>query len=376
MSDLSDILINKKSSCKELEKIIGRLNHAGSACPSTQYYISGPRKTLEHWNRSTVNAKVKKYLPKTALPDLHLWYSCCLPKIHKGISLNLISYRRPTNLCWSDACPQGIVGYNDDGVAWRLEIPTEFKEFVRLENNTLEFVASMVSVWLTILTCIKEEYPCFLALGDNMPAVSWLHKANVDENENKPLHLATRKYAEILMQHNCCLYSQHIQGEKNKVADALSRLHHLSPLCMHTYIISNFPSQVPPTFCLVPLPPKISSWVTSWLLKIRDLKESEKVQKVKKREFGNDGVNIAPSPRMTTTYTYRVVPPSSEQDCLELLPQPNADDNFLLQTRYFWEQPLLKRPWRNGVRSLGQTWGTTPPMAAPMEDGTHHLLDK
>jgi hypothetical protein len=128
-----------------------------------------------------------------------------------------------------------------------LEIPTEFKEFVKLENNTLEFVASMVLVWLTILTCIKEGYPCFLALGDNMSAVSWLHKANVDENENKPLHLATRKYAEILMQHNCCLYSQHIQGEKNKVADALSRLHHLSPLCMHTYIISNFPSQVPPT---------------------------------------------------------------------------------------------------------------------------------
>jgi hypothetical protein len=132
MSDLSDILINKKSSCKELEKIIGRLNHAGSACPLTRYYISGPRKTLEHWNRSTVNPKVKKYLLKTALQD--------------------------------HACPQGIGGYNDDGVAWRLEIPTEFKEFVRLENNALKFVASMVLVWLTILTCIKRGIPLFLSL--------------------------------------------------------------------------------------------------------------------------------------------------------------------------------------------------------------------
>jgi hypothetical protein len=35
MSDLSNILISKKSSCKELEKIIGRLNHARSACPLT-----------------------------------------------------------------------------------------------------------------------------------------------------------------------------------------------------------------------------------------------------------------------------------------------------------------------------------------------------
>jgi hypothetical protein len=175
-----------------------------------------------------------------------------------------------------------------------------------------------------------------------MSVVSWLHKAKVDENENKQLHLATRKYAEILMRYNCCLYSQHIKGEKNNVADALSRLHHLSPLCMHNYIITKFPLQVPLTFRLVPLPPKISSWVTSRLLKIIDLKESEKVQKVKKREVGNDGVNIAPSSKISTTSTYRIVPPSSEQDCLELLPQPYADDSFLLQ--FVSAHPTIDRP--------------------------------
>jgi len=115
----------------------------------------------------------------------------------------------------------------------------EYREFIIKENNNLEFIASMISVWLTILTSHDEEFPCFLALGGNMSAMSWLHKANVDKNENKPLHLPTRKYAEVLMGNNCCLYSQHIQGVKNKVADALSRLHHLSPLCMHNYIIKH-----------------------------------------------------------------------------------------------------------------------------------------
>jgi hypothetical protein len=87
----------------------------------------------------------------------------------------------------------------------------EYKALVKNENNNLEFLASFVSVWLTILLDLPEKYWYFLALGDNTLAVSWLHKASVDELENKPLHMATKKYAEILMKQNCCLYSQHIQ---------------------------------------------------------------------------------------------------------------------------------------------------------------------
>jgi hypothetical protein len=129
----------------------------------------------------------------------------------------------------------------------------EYKALVKNENNNLEFLASFVSVWLTILLDLPEKYWYFLALGDNTLAVSWLHKASVDELENKPLHMATRKYAEILMKQNCCLYSQHIQRVKNNVADALSRIHIISPSCLHTY------SQVPATFHIVLLPQEIPS---------------------------------------------------------------------------------------------------------------------
>ncbi len=139
-------------------------------------------------------------------------------------------------------------------------------------------------MWLTILLDLPEPYSCFLALGDNTSAVSWLHKASVDELENKPLHMATRKYAETLMNQNCCLYSQHIQGAKNSVADALSRMHNYSPLHLHSYIIENFHSQVPTTFHIVQLPQEISSWLISWLQKVKELKELEKEQQTKKRE--------------------------------------------------------------------------------------------
>jgi hypothetical protein len=58
-------------------------------------------------------------------------------------------------------------------------------------------------VWLSIYSGSAPKYSCFLALGDNSPAVGWLHKANVDEENNKPLHLAARHYAKILLNGEC-----------------------------------------------------------------------------------------------------------------------------------------------------------------------------
>jgi hypothetical protein len=183
--------------------------------------------------------------------------------------------------------------------------------------------------------------------------------------------MATRKYAEIFIRHNCCLYSQHIQGAKNQVADALSRSHNLSPSCTHSYIVSNFKPQVPTTFSIVPLPQEISSWVISWLQKVKELKGSEKEQRTRKNEHADDGVNTVQSPKMTMTSTYKSCPQNLEQDFLEPSPQPFEGDNFLDQTRTLWEQAQSKRPWQNWVRSLGQTWGTTPPMAVRTTECTH-----
>jgi len=254
-------------------------------------------------------------------------------------------------------------GYNNKGLAWRWEIPREYRAFVQKKNNILEFIASFTSVWLTILLDLPEPFSCFLALGDNTSAVSWLHKASVDKLENKPLHMATRKYAQTLMNQNCCLYSQHIQGAKNYVADALSRMHNYSPPCLHTYTTESFPSQVPTTFHIVQLPQEISSWLISWLQKVKELKELEKEQQTKKREHGGDGVSTAPSSKTITTSTYKICHQSLKHDSLAPSQRHSEEDNFLAQTKILWEQAQLKRPWQNWVRSLGQTWGTTPPMA-------------
>jgi hypothetical protein len=144
------------------------------------------------------------------------------------MSLNLISFRHPSYICWSDACPTGIGGYDHLGNAWRLAIPSAFQNAVKNQNNCLEFLASIITVWQPIINKHTNEEECFLSLGDNTSSVGWLHKANTDNSNNLPLFTASRKYARLLLASHSCLYSQHIPGISNGVADVLSRCHDLN----------------------------------------------------------------------------------------------------------------------------------------------------
>jgi hypothetical protein len=373
--DLVVITKSKKISLKKLETVVGRLNHAATACPLMRYYLNRLRHTLESRRKESSSKTKEKYLSKSSISDLQLWRDHFLPKLHKGISLNIITYRRPSIICWSDACPKGLGGYNHEGLAWHWEIPTEYQRRVQNKNNTLEFLASLFTVWFTIKSGIKHEFPCFLALGDNSSAVGWLHKANIDAENNHPLHEAARKYAQILLRHNCCLYSQHIKGVQNNVADALSRMHHHSPKELHRFIISSFPSQVPSSFHIDPLPHEISSWMISWLQKIKEPTELDREQKTKNTEFGIVGLNTAESLKTSPTLSSKTYLQNSEQGSLEHSLPPFVDASFLDRTKDLWLQAQWKRPWQNWVRSLGQTWGTTPPMATRMEGSIPALQD-
>jgi hypothetical protein len=101
--DLIKVIKTRKISFKDLEKILGRLNHAALACPFMRYFLSRLRKVLLLWQNSNSTKKVKRYLSSQVIEDLKLWQRIFLPKIYRGISLNLISYRRPLVISWADA---------------------------------------------------------------------------------------------------------------------------------------------------------------------------------------------------------------------------------------------------------------------------------
>jgi hypothetical protein len=113
--------------------------------------------------------------------------------------------------------------------------------------------------------------------------------------------------------------------------------------------------------------------MTYLLRKCNEAKESLKTQKIKNHEFGKDGPNmqnrldsakIFGSPLCSQSNTLTLLPP--------LLP-PCTEDNFLDHTTKTWLCQQYKRPWQNWVRSLGQTWGTTPHMDADQTLCTHYL---
>jgi hypothetical protein len=113
--DLKQIITSKRSSTKQLETTIGRLNHTATACPIMRYFLNRLRHNLEDWKKTSKSKTSQNYLTKSSLADLKLWYDCFLPSVHQGMSLILISYRRPSIICWSDACPTGLGGYNHYG---------------------------------------------------------------------------------------------------------------------------------------------------------------------------------------------------------------------------------------------------------------------
>jgi hypothetical protein len=361
-ADLKVIIAHKKASYKKLEQTLGRLNHAAAACPFMRYFLNRIRRVLVLWNHSNKNKKVERYLSKQVLEDLKLWRLSLLPKIHSGMSLNLVSYRRPSFLCWSDACPTGLGGFDHLGNAWRLAIPPEFQSSVENSNNCLEFIASIITVWQAIKYNHAGDEECFLSLGDNTSSVGWLHRANSDETNNLPLFAAARHYAQILLTSNACLYSQHIPGVTNGIADALSRKNDMTDCELTNFIRFTYLNQVPPSFKICPVHPEICSWVTCWLRICRETKESPKTQKIRKPELGNDGRNTQEVSGLTTISGLPFYQPSNESTSWEPSQLLSEEDNFLSQTRKAWLLQQSKRPWQNWVRSLGQTWGTTPHM--------------
>jgi hypothetical protein len=59
-----------------------------------------------------------------------------LEKARGGIDMNLLGFRSPDRIYYSNSCPAGLGGYSDQGFAWRF----------------LEFLAAVVTPWIDIVS--------------------------------------------------------------------------------------------------------------------------------------------------------------------------------------------------------------------------------
>jgi len=143
-SQLQDIIANKGlTSKKALETVIGRLNHVASIIPLARHFMS-----CLNFTNSRASMFKPIFLNKNTIEDMTLWLDI-LHVSRQGISMNLLTFRHPDIVYWSDACNSGIGGYSSKGHAWRWQIPTELQN--RAHINLLEFIAELICIWVDIM---------------------------------------------------------------------------------------------------------------------------------------------------------------------------------------------------------------------------------
>ena len=93
--------------------------------------------------------------------------------------MTLLTYCSPTHVYRSDACKHGIGGFSAEGKARRWKILDKLLSQAHI--NLLEFLGSIVCIWLDILDKDTPPESCLLAMGDSTTAIGWLKKSNLEE---------------------------------------------------------------------------------------------------------------------------------------------------------------------------------------------------
>jgi hypothetical protein len=104
--NLRSIIARRQGTFGELETTDGRLNHVAYIIPLSRHFLNRIR--LQIKARKRKNQELS--LAQDELDDFELWI-VFLTQANKGISMNKITIRQPTKICWSDSCPFGIGGF-------------------------------------------------------------------------------------------------------------------------------------------------------------------------------------------------------------------------------------------------------------------------
>ena len=363
-----------------LESTIGRLNHAAFVIPLARHFLNRLRLRL----RKRQFASQQLTLSKQELQDFELWLQF-LRRARTGLSMNLLTLRKPSRLAFSDSCPYGLGGFTWSGRAWRLKVPESSPlHGDSTANNFLEFLAMAVTIWLVVKECEEEgaKEECILALGDNTSAIGWLHRSGRLSPESvyyEAVNLVARKVASLVTKSENCLFSQHIRGEKNVVSDLLSytgssrgNSHPLAPEPdisdqeLTRRFHSSLPQIIPENFNICPLPSDVSSFVTlavqtaesSWI-------RSKKGRTRAATECGVDGHGSVP-PSTLSTHSSMTYPAQSRNSCY--VPSLSASESlsgitteaFLESVRSPWSRRLSEVPQALWLRRSGTISNSAP----------------
>ncbi len=345
IKEIDDSLHSKKLGFKKLEKLIGKLNHAAFIIPFSRYFLNRIRYQMH---------LAKKFGPQKlsggSREDLVLFKDLLAIMSTNGASIANITFSLPDYFCWSDACSYGMGGYNSAGQAWQWKLPSQYINKVSI--NLLEFVASVVTIILTLQG--REKDSRIFAFTDNSSALGWLHKASFHPATQHKHDFVARELARFMVKNEFSIFSEHIKGEQNSVADTLSREFSLTKSELTSHITRLFPQQVSQNFTIIDIPQDLISWISSILDdSTTNAVSVSKHPKKKKHTLRNRPIFVQEQTLKTNSYQSSTIKKKSKSSA----PSPlQSEETFLVKLKRKHCSPdQLKTHYDMFVRCSGLT---------------------
>ncbi len=147
-----------------------------------------------------------------------------LDKAKNGIDMNLLAFRTPDCVYYSNSCPEA---------PWRLQqtrecMATQSAQQTEILSNKqfTQFLAAVITQLINIINGRLNQRDCGLSMTDSTTAEGWMKKinlikANVDPIQKPTRVDAARHYVKLFMDADVKGYSQWFLGKLNNVVDAL-----------------------------------------------------------------------------------------------------------------------------------------------------------
>ncbi len=178
-------------------------------------------------------------------------------------------------------------------------------------------------------------------MTNNTTSEGWLKKTNFIKDGEDPIHATigievARLHATHYLSCGIREYSQWFRGAENMVADALSRDDDRSGKELINILRTHCPSQLPQHFEIVPLPSKITLWLTLLLLWLPVKQQLVKKHTRTKLGRGTDTPNGANNADSATTYSSTDSPDSTKLRSWAPLLWLSVKDMFLDKAMIPW----------------------------------------
>ena len=193
--------------------------------------------------KATWNLKTKFFITTSLQNELQYLHKIFTSKKYKLSSpISHIIPRDPDYIAYGDACLDGAGGFSKSLQFWWFfqwpqqvqkqnikQFNTTFTSSTNeiLSINLFEYVAIIISYAAAILSHQKNRFstshpfPIIKIYSDNKSAIAWTSKASTSSNAGKSMSLIL---ASLLVNQHMGLWSGYVEGDKNILADRISRM--------------------------------------------------------------------------------------------------------------------------------------------------------